>query len=156
MSIENGMSRRNFLSGAAVAGAAIAGMAGLSACSPAASSSKSDAKADTKAAATGETTMGFDGTGAMPWLGEKPEIADADVDETVDADVVVVGLGGFDSDDECHVYDNDRKIIKGLYACGAPQGGRFAVQYPISLKGLSCGMCMVYGKIAGENAAAGK
>ena len=65
-------------------------------------------------------------------------------------------LGGFDSDDECHVYDNDRKIIKGLYACGAPQGGRFAVQYPISLKGLSCGMCMVYGKIAGENAAAGK
>ena len=26
----------------------------------------------------------------------------------------------------------------------------------ISLKGLSCGMCMVYGKIAGENAAAGK
>ena len=73
MSIENGMSRRNFLSGAAVAGAAIAGMAGLSACSPAASSSKSDAKADTKAAATGEATMGFDGTGAMPWLGEKPE-----------------------------------------------------------------------------------
>ncbi len=93
MSIENGMSRRNFLSGAAVAGAAIAGMAGLSACSPAASSSKSDAKADTKAAATGETTMGFDGTGAMPWLGEKPEIADADVEETVDVDVVVVGLG---------------------------------------------------------------
>ena len=93
MSIENGMSRRNFLSGAAVAGAAIAGMAGLSACSPAASSSKSDAKADTKAAATGEATMGFDGTGAMPWLGEKPEIADADVEETVDADVVVVGLG---------------------------------------------------------------
>ena len=93
MSIENGMSRRNFLSGAAVAGAAIAGMAGLSACSPAASSSKSDAKADTKAAATGEAAMGFDGTGAMPWLGEKPEIADADVEETVDADVVVVGLG---------------------------------------------------------------
>ena len=93
MSIENGMSRRNFLSGAAVAGAAIAGMAGLSACSPAASSSKSDAKADTKAAATGEATMGFDGTGDMPWLGEKPEIADADVEETVDADVVVVGLG---------------------------------------------------------------
>ena len=44
----------------------------------------------------------------------------------------------------------------GLYAAGATQGGRFAVQYPISLKGLSCGMCMVYGKIAGENAAAGK
>lgn len=65
-------------------------------------------------------------------------------------------LGGFESDDECHVYNTDRELIKGLYVCGAPQGGRFAVQYPISLKGLSAGMCMVYGKIAGENAAAGK
>ena len=64
--------------------------------------------------------------------------------------------GGFESDAECHVYDTNREIIKGLYACGATQGGRFAVQYPISLKGLSAGMCMVYGKIAGENAAAGK
>ena len=54
-------------------------------------------------------------------------------------------LGGLESDEDCHVY-----------AAGATQGGRFAVQYPISLKGLSCGMCMVYGKIAGENAAAGK
>lgn len=65
-------------------------------------------------------------------------------------------LGGFESDEDCHVYDTNREQIPGLYACGAPQGGRFAVQYPISLKGLSCGMCMVFGKIAGENAAAGK
>ena len=65
-------------------------------------------------------------------------------------------LGGLDSDEECHVYNTDRELIPGLYAAGATQGGRFAVQYPISLKGLSCGMCMVYGKIAGENAAAGK
>lgn len=65
-------------------------------------------------------------------------------------------LGGFDSDEDCHVYNTNREQIKGLYTCGATQGGRFNVQYPISLKGLSCGMCMVYGKIAGENAAAGK
>ena len=52
--------------------------------------------------------------------------------------------------------DTEREVISGLYVAGAPQGGRFNVQYPISLKGLSCGMCMVYGKIAGENAAAGK
>ena len=62
-------------------------------------------------------------------------------------------LGGFDSDGDCHVYNTDRELIPGLYVCGAPQGGRFNVQYPISLKGLSCGMCMVFGKIAGENAA---
>ncbi len=65
-------------------------------------------------------------------------------------------LGGLESDEDCHVYHTDRELIPGLYAAGATQGGRFAVQYPISLKGLSCGMCMVYGKIAGENAAAGK
>ena len=65
-------------------------------------------------------------------------------------------LGGLESDEECHVYNTDRELIPGLYAAGATQGGRFAVQYPISLKGLSAGMCMVYGKIAGENAAAGK
>lgn len=65
-------------------------------------------------------------------------------------------LGGFESDKDCHVYNTERELIKGLYVCGATQGGRFAVQYPISLKGLSAGMCMVYGKIAGENAAAGK
>ena len=65
-------------------------------------------------------------------------------------------LGGFESDEDCHVYNTDRELIPGLYAAGATQGGRFAVQYPISLKGLSCGMCMAYGKIAGENAAAGK
>ncbi len=63
-------------------------------------------------------------------------------------------LGGFVSDADCHVYNNEREQIPGLYVCGAPQGGRFNVQYPISLKGLSCGMCMVFGKIAGENAAA--
>lgn len=65
-------------------------------------------------------------------------------------------LGGLESDEDCHVYNTDRELIPGLYAAGATQGGRFAVQYPISLKGLSCGMDMVYGKIAGENAAAGK
>ena len=63
-------------------------------------------------------------------------------------------LGGLESDEECQVYSTDREVIGGLYACGAPQGGRFAVQYPISLKGLSAGMCMVFGKVAGENAAA--
>ena len=64
-------------------------------------------------------------------------------------------LGGLESDADCHVYNTDREQIPGLYVAGATQGGRFAVQYPISLKGLSAGMCMVFGKIAGENAAAG-
>ena len=63
-------------------------------------------------------------------------------------------LGGIESDADCHAYNTNRERIPGLYVAGATQGGRFAVQYPISLKGLSAGMCMVYGKLAGENAAA--
>lgn len=63
-------------------------------------------------------------------------------------------LGGLVSDENCHVFDAKGNKISGLYAAGAPQGGRFAVQYPISLKGLSCSMCFLYGKVAGENAAA--
>ena len=70
--------------------------------------------------------------------------------------LTLANLGGLESDADCHVYSTDRTIIKGLYVCGAPQGGRFNVQYPISLKGLSCAMCTTFGKIAGENAAAGK
>ena len=86
-----GLTRRNFLSGAAVAGAALAGMAGLSACSPSTASS-SDDFADT-ATTTSGTTVGYDGTGTMPWLGEAPTIDESAIEETVDADVVVVGLG---------------------------------------------------------------
>lgn len=69
--------------------------------------------------------------------------------------LTLANLGGFVSDADCHVYNTDGDKIPGLYVCGAPQGGRFNVQYPISLKGLSCSMCMVFGKIAGENAANG-
>lgn len=65
----------------------------------------------------------------------------------------LANLGGMVSDNNCHVYNKDGQIIQGLYVCGAPQGGRFNVQYPISLKGLSAGMCMMYGRVAGENAA---
>lgn len=70
--------------------------------------------------------------------------------------LTLANLGGLESDSDCHVYNTEREVISGLYVAGAPQGGRFNVQYPISLKGLSAGMCMVFGKIAGENAAAGK
>lgn len=70
--------------------------------------------------------------------------------------LTLANLGGLESDSDCHVYNTERQVISGLYVAGAPQGGRFNVQYPISLKGLSAGMCMVFGKIAGENAAAGK
>lgn len=70
--------------------------------------------------------------------------------------IMLVCVGGLESDENCHVYNEDRQIIPGLYACGNVQGDRFAVNYPISLKGLSVGMAQFYGYIAGQNAAFGK
>lgn len=67
--------------------------------------------------------------------------------------LLLVNLGGLESDENCHVYDADRNVIKGLYVAGCMQGGRFNVEYPISLKGLSISLCMFYGYVAGQNAA---
>ena len=64
-------------------------------------------------------------------------------------------MGGLESDENCHVYDEERAVIEGLYACGNVQGDRFAMAYPIALKGLSVGMAQFYGYIAGTNAAMG-
>lgn len=67
---------------------------------------------------------------------------------------MLVCIGGLESDEECHVYSTDRTVIPGLYACGNIQGNRFAVQYPIGFKGVSHGLAMYYGYVAGKNAVA--
>ena len=67
--------------------------------------------------------------------------------------IMLVAMGGLKSDEECHVYDTAGKVIEGLYVAGNVQGDRFAVSYPISLKGLSIGMAQFYGYVAGQNAA---
>ena len=92
---EMNVTRRNFLSGAALVSAAIAG-AGLAGCAPqsaapAASSSSAGETLGTTGAAN--STVGFDGTGTLPWLGEAPAISDDQVEEELTADVVVVGAG---------------------------------------------------------------
>ena len=69
--------------------------------------------------------------------------------------IMLVCVGGLESDENCHVYDEERAVIEGLYACGNVQGDRFAMAYPIALKGLSVGMAQFYGYIAGTNAAMG-
>ncbi len=68
--------------------------------------------------------------------------------------IMLVAMGGLKSDEECRVYNTEGKVIEGLYVAGNVQGDRFAVSYPISLKGLSIGMAQFYGYVAGQNAAA--
>lgn len=72
---------------------------------------------------------------------------------TMEPAIMLVCLGGLCSDEEAHVYNNDGDVISGLYAAGNIQGDRFAVQYPISLKGVSHSMALYYGYVAGKNAA---
>ncbi len=67
----------------------------------------------------------------------------------------LVCLGGLESDEECHVYDRNRKVIPGLYVAGNIQGNRFAVQYPIAVCGIDRSMCLYYGYVAGKNVVAG-
>lgn len=67
----------------------------------------------------------------------------------------LVTVSGLESDEEAHVYDQDFDVIPGLYVAGNTQGGRFALEYPEVLEGLSLGMAMVYGRIAGKNATLG-
>jgi predicted oxidoreductase len=62
----------------------------------------------------------------------------------------LVCLGGLVSDENCRVYDNDGEIIEGLYAAGNVQGNRYAINYPISVKGVSHSLCLFYGYTAGK------
>lgn len=65
---------------------------------------------------------------------------------------MLVCVGGLESDEQCHTYDEDRNIIPGLYVAGNIQGNRFSFEYPISLKGVSHSMALFYGYVAGKNA----
>ena len=66
--------------------------------------------------------------------------------------LLLVCIGGLESDEDCHTFDADRNVIPGLYVAGNIQGNRFAPEYPIGLKGVSHSMAMYYGYIAGKNA----
>ena len=66
--------------------------------------------------------------------------------------LLLVCIGGLESDEDCHTFDADRNVIHGLYVAGNIQGNRFATEYPIGLKGVSHSMAMYYGYDAGKNA----
>lgn len=66
--------------------------------------------------------------------------------------LLLVCIGGLESDEDCHTFDADRNVIPGLCVAGNIQGNRFATEYPIGLKGVSHSMAMYYGYVAGKNA----
>ena len=74
--------------------------------------------------------------------------------------IMLVCVGGLESDENCHTFtgtaaDPKRDLIPGLYVTGNVQGNRYAVEYPICFRGISHSLCMYYGWVAGKNAANG-
>lgn len=66
---------------------------------------------------------------------------------------ILATVGGLDCDHKCRVLDSERLPIPGLYAAGNIQGGRFPVEYPMTIPGISHSMCTTFGRYAGELAA---
>ena len=65
----------------------------------------------------------------------------------------LVVVGGLDTDTKSEVLDCWGNPIPGLYACGNVQGGRFAIDYPTIIPGISHSIALTYGRIAGTEAA---
>jgi succinate dehydrogenase/fumarate reductase flavoprotein subunit len=95
---EKTMDRRSFLKGALATGAVAAGstaiLGTLAACGPQANNEVSGGTA-TRVAEGGGAASDLVGGAICPedWLGTMPEIAEADISETVDVDVVILGAG---------------------------------------------------------------
>ena len=85
----SGISRRNFLTGAGILAAGAAG-AGLAGCSPKAESTKSSSAASSEAKSDLAPSPWGD---YYPWPAKAPEISDDMVEEELDCDVAVVGMG---------------------------------------------------------------
>lgn len=80
------VSRRNFLKGAALAGVGATAAGALAACSPKSAEETATAQAE-PSTPNSSTAQG------QSWLGEAPEISDADIAETIETELLVVGGG---------------------------------------------------------------
>lgn len=72
----------------------------------------------------------------------------------MDAETVFTSLNGLKSNSDAEVLDANGMAVPGLYCAGNCQGSRFAFDYPVTYMGVSHGLAMTYGYIAGMNAAA--
>ena len=67
---------------------------------------------------------------------------------------ILVCCGGIKCDLDMHALTPDDQIVPGLFVAGNTMGGRFLVEYPVTVAGISLGTAITFGKLAGENAAA--
>ena len=70
------------------------------------------------------------------------------------AALILVVMGGLVVDHStCQALDADRQTIPGLYVAGNTMGGRFLVDYPTIVQGISHSSCMTFGRLAGMSCA---
>ena len=68
--------------------------------------------------------------------------------------LLMVIMGGLVVDhDTCQALDADHNPIPGLYVAGNTMGGRFLVDYPTVVQGISHSSCMTIGRLAGTSCA---
>lgn len=104
------VTRRDFLRGFAVAGTMAALGGGLTACAP------KESGGDTGGAGSDGGAGARDGAGtganaAADWLGDEPQIADADITETITTEVLVVGGGTAGLFAACSAAENGAKTL---------------------------------------------
>ncbi|MEA5019712.1 MAG: FAD-dependent oxidoreductase [Gordonibacter sp.] len=66
---------------------------------------------------------------------------------------MLVLIGGIDCDTECRALDESKEPVEGLFVAGNTMGGRFLVDYPVTVAGASHSMAMSFGRLAGRCAA---
>jgi hypothetical protein len=66
---------------------------------------------------------------------------------------MLVVIGGIDVDEKLRALDPEKTLIPGLYIAGNTQGGRFLVDYPVTVAGASHSMALAFGRLAGRMAA---
>lgn len=68
--------------------------------------------------------------------------------------LLLVVMGGLVVDhNTCQALDADHEPIPGLYVAGNTMGGRFLVDYPTVVQGISHSSCMTFGRLAGTSCA---
>jgi succinate dehydrogenase/fumarate reductase flavoprotein subunit len=105
------LSRRGFLSGALSVGT-LAALGSLAACAP--SSGESSASGAGGAGGSGNdatASTGVDNATASDWLGAEPQIAEADISETIETEVLVVGGGTGGLFAACSAAENGAKVL---------------------------------------------
>ena len=68
---------------------------------------------------------------------------------------LICTMDGIQIDDDMHALDHDFKAIPGLYVIGDMSGNYFSGSYPCLMAGAAAGRSATFGRLAGQNAAAG-